>query len=360
MDQIENIVKVVITRQTTVPSLKSFSEHLLVDMFDASGMTDVFDLDHRVRVYGGLGEIKAAGFPTNGYIYRAASKQFSQSPHIGKVYVGYKAPSDVSWADALDAIKRQNNSWYAVSCSARGLDAQKEIAAWIQANEKLGIITSGDPALINAGSGDIAEWCKTNNFDRVIVFYHPDAALVNPAVDELSPNDPTPEAAYFGKMLTKHPGSATWKFKGLQGVSTYELTQGQVTNVETKNATWYMTTADVPMTAEGKTAAGEYIDVIHGLDWLKSRIQNLVFTPMVQEDKIPYTDAGVQIIVSSLRAALEEGKQYQILASYEIACPAVADLAANWKGERTLPDVDFTAVLAGAIHKTIINGTITL
>lgn len=78
MDAIENIVKVTITRQTTVPSMKSFSEHLLVDMFDTTGMTDGFDPDHRVKVYGGLSEIKAAGFPTTGYIYRAASKQFSQ------------------------------------------------------------------------------------------------------------------------------------------------------------------------------------------------------------------------------------------------------------------------------------------
>jgi hypothetical protein len=360
MNEIENIVKVTITRQTTVPSMKSFSEHLLADMFDANGMADAFDTDRRVKAYGSLSEIKAAGFPANGYIYRAASQQFSQSPHIGKVYVGYKSPSDVSWADALDAIKEQNDQWYGVSCSARGIEAQKEIAQWIQANEKLGILTSGDPAIINASSGDIAEWCKTRSLDRVAVFYHPGAALSDPLVDLLPPDDPVPEAAYFGKMLAKHPGSATWKFKGLQGVPTYALKAAQKSNIEQKNATWYMSVADVPMTGNGQAASGEYLDIIIGIDWLKSRIHNLVFTPFTTQDKVPFTDSGIQSVVACLRAALEEGVRYQILASHSISAPAAAEVPLSEKSKRNLPDVKFTAVLAGAVHSVAIDGVVTL
>ena len=192
------------------------------------------------------------------------------------------------------------------------------------------------------------------------VFYHPDAKLADAAVDALAAIDPIPEAAYFGKMLTKHPGSATWKFRELQSVPTYDLTQSQVSNVEAKNATWYMSTADVPMTSNGQVAAGEFIDVIHGLDWLKALIQNYVFTPMVQQDKIPYTDEGVQMIVSPLRKALNEAVTHGLLASYDVTYPKVADIATTYKGQRTLPDINFTGVLAGAIHRTIINGTITL
>ena len=36
--------------------------------------------------------------------------------------------------------------------------------------------------------------------------------------------------------------------------------------------------------------------MIHGLDWLKARIQNLVYTPIAQQDKVPYTDAGIGVI----------------------------------------------------------------
>jgi hypothetical protein len=470
-DQLENIVKVTIARQTRVPSMKSFSEHLIVDMFNPVGITPIFDPAHRVRQFGSLDEIAGAGFPVDGYVYRAAAKQFSQSPHIGKIYVGLKMPggvydvgatlvgdwvpgnvlhitaggqtlddiafndnpnpdkmadaivktfnenfantvaiktsatqlrffgalaqsevtvtggatqptikwrdnvtnntnpgpndyesypADATWTDALNKIKAANNDWYAISVSSRLMINQQEIAQWIQANEKLGILTSGDPTITEEETGDLAAWAKLNNLDRVAVFFHPDAKLEDSRYDVLNPLDPIPEAAYFGKMLTKHPGSATWKFKELQSVPTYELEQYQVTNIENKNATWYMTTADKPMTSDGKTAGGEYIDVIHGLDWLKALIQNYVFTPMGQQDKIPFTDDGAQIIVSQLRKALVEGVTWSVLASSEISCPAVADVALLMKGERTLPDVHFGGVLAGAIHRTIINGTITL
>jgi hypothetical protein len=458
-DQLEKIVQVTIERQTRVSGMKSFSEHLVAAEFWPVGITPVFDPDHRVRIFGSLDEIAAAGFPTDGFIYRAAAKQYSQSPHIGNMYVGWKIPGglkattgtlsapfvtgnviswtvntvqmqglsfdaagsseavidamvaainaefdttmqakkvdplhisiygiaatvsvtvengatqptmpfittdipeDEDWTAALNAIKSQNNDWYAISVAARMMANQQECAQWIQANEKLGGLCSGDITIPDEETGDIAAWAKLNNLDRVFVFFHPDAKLADEEIDALAPDDPIPEAAYFGKMLTKQPGSPTWKFKELQSVPTYELTQGQVTNVENKNATWYMTTSDVPMTSNGQVASGEYIDVIHGLDWLKARIQNLVFTALINVDKVPFTDEGVQMVVSPLKAALEEAKKYSILASYEINFPAVADVSATDKGKRFLPDIDFTGVLAGAIHSTKIHGVVTL
>jgi hypothetical protein len=269
-------------------------------------------------------------------------------------------PPDANWTTALTKMKEQNNDWYAISVSARQMAKQQQCAQWIQANEKLGGLCSGDSTITDAETSDIAAWAKLNNLDRVFVFFHPDVKLADAAIDMLAPDDPVPEAAYFGKLLTKQPGSATWKFWELQSVPTYELTQGQVKNVEDKNATWYMTTADVPMTSNGQVASGEYIDVIHGLDWLKARIQNLVFTALNNVDKVPFTDEGVQMVVSPLKAALEEGKKNGILASYEISFPAVAEVSVTDKGKRFLPDVKFTGVLAGAIHSTKINGVVTL
>jgi hypothetical protein len=76
--------------------------------------------------------------------------------------------------------------------------------------------------------------------------------------------------------------------------------------------------------------------------------------------QVPFTDEGVQMVVSPLKAALEEAKTNGILASYDITYPAVADVSATGKGQRFLPDVDFSGVLAGAIHGTKIHGVVTL
>jgi len=457
-DQLDKIVQVTIERQTRVPSMKSFSEHLVAAEFSPVGIKPVFDLEHRVRKFGSLDEIAAAGFPTNGFVYRAAAKQYSQANHIGDIYVGWKIPggvnittgilssaltagqsiawsvngtpmeeisfdtegtsdkclermvellkedfasiftaekinsttitlygaaatiivtvngdpavtmtftvkaipADADWTVALTKMKEQNNDWYAVSFSTRKMVNQQDCAQWIQSNKKLGGLCSGDDLIPNSETGDIAAWAKLNNIERVFVFYHPDAKLADPAVDVLSATDPCPEAAYFGKMLSMTPGSATWKFKPLEAVPTYDLSQGQVSNVESKNATWYMETAGVPMTSNGQVAAGEYIDVIHGIDWLEARIQNLVFTALINVPKVPFTDAGVQMVVSPLKSALEEAVKNGILASYDIEFPVVAEVSVTDKGKRFLPDVKFNGVLAGAIHSTKINGVVTL
>jgi hypothetical protein len=228
---------------------------------------------------------------------------------------------------------------------------QQECARWAQAAEKLLILASGDPSIVDADSGDIADWAKVENLDRVAVFYHPGAG---------GAEDPIPEAAYFGKMLTKQPGSATWADKQLEAVPTYQLTDAQVTKAYAKNATIYTSIADTPLTEDGKVASGEYIDVIHGLDWLKARIQNKIFTPISQTDKVPFTDIGITIISDALRAALDEGVKAGLLASYEIAVPSRADVPADKKALRTLPDVRFTAPLAGAIQHVIVDGVVTL
>lgn len=456
-DQLEKIVDVTITRQTTVPSMKSFNGHLIVDSFNPMKITPVFSKNHRVYIFGGISEVQEAGFPTDGYVYRAAQKQFAQNPHIKEIYIGWKIPSgladgkgtfagdfvtgnkfvmtvgetvqdeiafddydtkeaviaalvaqindtaegsfarakedgfsvegmdviitmtitggtsqpsftyshtaiepDAGWAEALTAIKAQNNDWYALSVSTRNMMNQQTVAQWVEANEKLCILASGDDTLVEEETGDIAAWAKLNALDRTAVFYHPGSKLRSADDDNLPADDNIPEAGYFGKMLTKHPGSATWKFKTLQSIMAYELPQWKVTNIEKKNATWYMPVADVNMTSDGKVASGEYIDVIHGLDWMKALIQNYVFTPMIQLDKIPFTDEGVQVIVGQLKKALDQGVKYSLFASYEVSYPEVADVPALDKGNRHLPDVNFTAVLAGAVHRTTINGTVTL
>jgi hypothetical protein len=357
-DLLDKIVEVIVTRQTTVPSMKSFSGHLIVDAFDPTGITPVFDAAHRVCKFGSLDEIQAAGFPETSYVYRAAMKQYSQSPHIGTIYVGIKLSSDASWAETLGQIKQQNNDWYALSVSARVMADQQQVAQWTQANDKLCCLATGDPQVVNAETGDIAAWAKLNVLDRVIVFYHPDCGV--DTEDRLLDSDPIPEAALFGLMLTKQPGSPTWKFKKLSSVSTYDLTDGQYTTAMGKNVMIYPLVSDVQCTMEGKTAGGEYIDVIHGCDWLKARIQNLVFTALVQTDKVPFTDSGIQQIVSPLRAAMDEGVRYIILATYDITFPEAANVSVTDKGTRHLPDVSAEAPLAGAIHSTTIRVTVKL
>jgi hypothetical protein len=350
VDLLEKVVKVTITRQTTVPAMASFSDHLIMDT-RTGGITQ----DGRIKKYGDLSGLIDAGFATTSFTYKAAQKQLSQSPHIGEFYIGLRASDAETWDTALQAVQDENNDWYAVSIGTRIMAQQQVAAEWIQAAGKLGGLATGDPALVNTASGDLATWAKTSNLDRIFVFYHPDIA---------GGTDPIPEAALFGKMFTKHPGSATWALKDLASVPTYNLKSAQFQKSQDKNAMVYVSMAGIPVTQDGKVASGEYIDVIHGLDWLAARLQNLVFTPMKNQDKISFTDVGQTTIVDAIRAGLQEGVDNKIITDYEITSPMISDMAketlATYKGTRTLPPIKFTAPLDGAIQHVSIEGTITL
>lgn len=358
-NDIDRIVKLAITRQTTTPTMASFNGILIAAEFLANSATPVFDASERVRQYGSLEEISLAGFDSDGFVYIAASKIFSQNPAVDRIYVGRKKTGDdgaEDWDDALAAMLSENGDWYGVVVSTRTKTDQQKVADWVEASKKLCILASSDTSIINNAfnetPADIADYIRVNNYDRTAVFYHPQAGSLT---DEVAP-----EAAWMGKGFPKDPGSITWAFKTLSGVPTYALASAQITNAEGKYANFYTLVADVAITQFGRVGSGEYIDVIHGIDWLSARIQNLVFTPLVQQDKVQYTDVGVQIVVSQLKAALEEAIDVGLLASFEVSFPLVADISADKKRERTLPDVKFTAVLAGAIHKVQIDGVVTL
>jgi len=355
-DLLNRVVDVVINRQTTVPSMKSFSEHLFVDTFDPTGTQFA---TKRVIVIGDPEELIKAGLTTSSVAYKAAMKQFAQSPHIGKMYVGVKLPSDLSWGDALSAIKKANNGFYAVSTSARTMVEQQEIALWVEANEKMYGIASGDPTIINGETGDIGAWIKLFNMDRSFVFFHPDS--VPGENGKISANDPFPEVAAFGHCLTFQPGAATWMFKDFKAVPTYELDTGAFETATAKNVMLYCLIADVPTTFWGKVGSGEYIDIIHGCDWLKARIQNRVFTDLKKNKKVPFNDTGIAIITGALRAALQEGKDVaELLDDFTITCPAKEDVPPDQKATRSLQGISFDAPVQGAIHTTRIRGNITL
>jgi hypothetical protein len=354
MSDLDRIIDVTITRQTSTPSMASFSGTMIAAEFLASSTTPVFATTERVRSYGSLAEVLAGGFATSTVVYKAAQAAFSQNPRPAKIYVGRKltgADGTETWDVALAAIKLANADWYAMIADTRTMAQQQVIIPWVEANDKLYICASGDANVVDAASGDIADWAKTGKYDRTAVAYHPLHG---------TGTDPYMDAALLGKMLTKQPGSATWAFKTLVGVPVYSLTSAQITKALAKYAMFYTSVADVYVTQNGQVASGEFIDVIHGLDWLKARIQNKVFTPLTQLDKIPYTDAGVDVATSQLRSALSEGTRYGILDEFDVTAPEVVDIASDKRAGRILPDVDWSARLAGAIHNIIINGTVTV
>ena len=92
---------------------------------------------------------------------------------------------------------------------------------------------------------------------------------------------------------------------------------------------------------------------------------------LINNDKVPYTDGGIALIESQVRAALLKGQRRGGIAptefdedgnknlGYSISVPKASGISANVKAQRVLRDVKFTARLAGAIHAVEIKGSLT-
>ena len=229
----------------------------------------------------------------------------------------------------------------------------KKIMDWVEADYKLFITASADTNIpdqtVGSDTTSLAAYAKDNALERSAVMYHTLAA--SEYID----------AAWFGKCLPYDAGSINWMFKTLSSVTVDELTATQRVNIFAKYANCYDTVAGVNITRKGTVGANEYLDIVRGIDWLRANIQAEVYTVLVNELKVPYTDAGIQSIVAAVRDILEQGIDNGFLASITTCQgPDRADVSSSDVTARILRDVEFEAVAAGAINEVIITGVVTV
>ena len=227
-------------------------------------------------------------------------------------------------------------------------------ATWTETQKKIYFASSSLADILGSGSTDFASVIKTADRDRTAVLFHTS-----------SQGDATPahfEAAWPAEMLPYDPGSQTWAYKNLAELASYTLTPTQRVNLVAKFCNFYTETGGNDVAETGNVSSGEWIDIIRGIDWLDSRLEEDVFLGLLSVRKIPFTDEGVAVIVGIVKAALELAATREILVkdSIGVSAPLVADISTANKALRNLPDVTFAATLQGAIHLTDITGTVTV
>jgi hypothetical protein len=349
---LSDIVNVSITRQTTAVSRAGFGTPLLL------GPSPTFTTEY-VRYYSGSTALADASTDLGGVNnaqYQAASAFMSQDPKPTQFALGYSGDTS-NMTVALGNIANVSTDWYSIVNCNRNLAQDQECADWAEANEKIFVNATDDSRCwsLSAGSDTttMAYYASANNLARTFVMFSGDA-------DSTS----FPEAAAFGLTATRDPGSYTLMFKTMSGVVADELTGNAQTNLRAKNCSYFHEVAGVDIIDGGtKVGEGEYLDVIIFCDWLKARIAEDVFTALINNEKLPFTDNGIQAIVGIVKARLEVGINQGGLAddpAPTVTAPAAEDVPAADKASRTLNDVVFRGTLAGAIHATNITGYISV
>ncbi len=355
MSSIGDVVDITIEIENPVTDSASFSNILLV----APGPSTAGKMEMpEVIVISAAKDLAVYGYTEEDEAYRAAVVAFMQEPSPDEVYViARKTKEDgnkETIAECLDRATVEN--WYGFSLVSEDTTATEIEAAakWAEENNHLfGFAYTSGRCPINLST-----------YNRTFGFY---AGNVG---DQIPDGNLYAAAAFMAKCFGYTPGTESWGFKTLNGVTASNLSAAEKKTFKDANVNYYHSIANKAITQEGKVGSGEWIDVIRFRDWLINQIQIRVFNFIVKNQKVPYNDSGITGIQNILEAVLSEAQEAggidqnrynedeELEKGYEVIVPRSSDISTIDKKQRKLTGVSFVARLAGAIHEVAIRGTL--
>jgi hypothetical protein len=251
---------------------------------------------------------------------------------------------------ASDILASSEGAFYGVVIDSQAEVNLDEMAAWALANDR---IFAGHFADV-LGSVASDATAKTATNERAFFL------RLNGTAEGYDTFN-FPQASWMADLFSRDPGAYTAAFKTLEGVPAEKMGTTYKSVIETAGSNWYALTKGVGITFPGKMASGEYIDVTIGLDWLVARMEERLYAAKLNNPKIPFTDGGIAIIRSEVEGQLTEAEAVGLIDSgWTVTVPAVADTTTADRAARTLNGVEFEARLQGAIHKTVVRGTVSV
>lgn len=193
------------------------------------------------------------------------------------------------------------------------------------------------------------------NNSRTIVYVHP---LTLGRLD----------GAVIGNTANRVVGSTTWKFRhDLVGIQPNdEAAYADIIASKSKNTNMYITRAGVASTTEGLTQSGDFIDALHGDDYVRTSIVQALQNTLVQNDKIAYDTTGISVLRSQVELVLQTAYQNGIVeedgdtgnGAYTVSADGRDKMTPKQILSREYSGLSFTYKRAHAIHTVTVHGTI--
>lgn len=275
----------------------------------------------------------------------------------------------VSYVDLISemtAIEARNDDWYglALTRDLKSVTNYQNVASWVEARKKLFAAFDDSLIALDAGSVlDLGFLLKASGYVRTFVHWNHDEGTY-PEISEL---------ARLATVDYEIPNAAiTLKFQQLPGIAAITVSTSERTALLGKNYEIYVQRGGVTMTEQGKTCSGEFIDVIHGVDWIGDTIAIRVFGELyVESNKVAMTDSGVARLQSKVKEVLDTATDANLIAtdfnddgelqpSYTISTTAILNHPQAQRALRIGPPITFRGRLSGAIHSQAISGVVTV
>ena len=311
-----------ITRKTVAVSERGFGTILILDTetereftyLDAKSIED-------------LGEGKAKNIATRLFMQKPQPQAVAIIGSVGKGAEVFKK--------ALEA----NKDFFFVVCTDNTLETIKAVSELCQVNNKVYAVTINDLEDVEVLGKEV--------FDNTFVAYHDleDAYL----------------AEGVAVIMSYKIGGKTAKFKQVQGVKEANISLTDLQKLHENKIFTYINKLGVLQTTEGKVLSGEYIDVVLGEYWIRFRMEERMQRLALTQDKIPYTNLGIGMLVSVAERVLNEAVDMGIVeeGQYRVDYRRREDVDSNEVASRVYNHIVWTAMLQGAIHSGQISGILT-
>jgi len=259
--------------------------------------------------------------------------------------------SDPGIAADLNELLASDGDFYGLALDSNSLAEVLAAAAWCDPRRRLFVFQTADSLCGNPETNDdVLSRVRNAGYGYTTGWFH--AAIGR--------SDGWLAAALLGNRLPRDPGSDTWAYKTLRGITPLAIATSAREAILAKNGNVYETRSGVGVTFEGKVAMGEWIDTVRGLDWQRARMREELFRLLRANEKVGFTDDGIALIGAAIFGVLDEGVERQFYAKDpkpKVTTPLAAQTSPADRSARRLRGVTFSAQLAGAIHGVTVNGT---
>jgi hypothetical protein len=294
------------------------------------------------------------------------SAVFSQDDGVDSVLIGREDVGDADWMATMTAVEAADpSSWYITCVETRAEADLLLVAAYIEATAsssfpKIYIAQSSDAVLLAGTVGNVGEDLQTAGYHRTGLIYHAfdDAAAGNAPADGYL--DGGWASSGGGLDLDAPQGVGTWAYRQLDGIAFDSVTAAEAATLYGYDANLFGRNKGLNFTSKGTASSGRYLDVTSSLDWLTARLEEEILSAFVGAGtKIPYTNAGINIIRAAVQAVYDRGISFGHISddaanAPTLTAPDISEVSATDKANRELT-LTGNVVLSGAIHKTTLN-----
>jgi hypothetical protein len=274
----------------------------------------------------------------------------------------FDATTDPGIATDLAAVFAADSDWYGLLLDSNSSAEILAAGQWTESNKRLFAFQSADTACKDpASTTDILSRMQALTLFRSVPAYH----------SKLGSLEGSMAAAWVGERFPDTPGTDTWVQRPLAGIEVDELSQTELLAILAKNGNAYVKIQGLNRTyggasGGGKTSGGEWIDIVRGIDALRSDMQVGTYGVLANaRGKVPYSEKGIAVVKGAVRDSLDRftstDDQPRLLTPNPpptVTAPAIKDISPTDKGNRKLPGVRWRAYVEDAIHAVEIEGEV--